>query len=357
MSDQYALWREGFKNPDAIERDPIGDIAVLISGFWRIEGAKTKPSYPCAIYVQETATGPLTIFQIGRRKPMNNLEHPKEWVDFIDGSWRKCLPVTKGDWAQALETGFWPIDNKPSRQMGEAEKLGIDVKPGDNRAPVDETISEQIAAAVAKADAIKDVSNDADARTANELADKLNVLFKLGDAERVKEKTPFDQGAKDVQAKWLPIITPATDARERLIGKDGLVKRWLRAEQKRIDDAAAEERRKRQAEVDAENERIRAENAARVAAQAEAGVPDEAPDLLPEVTAAPVEPVRAKAASTFGRSTGLRKVTRGKIIDIGKLLQALSTHKEMVEFAQTLATRAAKAGIELEGMEIETVME
>lgn len=343
----YALWFSELKTPTDPERrgDRSHDAAVL-SGFWRAVAAKTKPDYPVAIWAGDEGK---ILFQIGR-KLRNTIEHEAEWNDFAESTWLHCIAVRENDYHNAVLGGFWP-DGKPARQMDTAERMGIDVKSGDNRAPVDETIEEQIAAAVAKADAIVAVTSEADARVANELAEKLAVLFKMGDAERVKEKTPFDEGAKAVQAKWLPIINPATDARTRVIA---LTKAWLKAEQKRIDDAAAEERRKRQAEVDAENERIRAENAKRMEEADQSG---KDVDLQPEVAAAPVEAPKAKAASTYGRSTGLRKVTRAKIIDIEKLLIALATHKEMVEFAQTLANRAAKAGIPLDGMEIEETME
>lgn len=331
----YAYWRTELKSPGQSRDTADGDT----DGFWRAKAAKTKPDYPVAIWHD----GDDEVIKIGNKQIAGNMP---EGNDFRDGTWQHCIAVTKEQYDAAIETGFW-ADGKNSRKMSAEEKMGIDIAPGDNAAPIDETISDQISAAVAKADAIKSVKTEAEAKAANELADKLNTLFKLGDAERAKEKAPFDQGAKDVQARWLPIINPASEARERLVGRGGLVKQWLKAEQDRIDREDAEERRRQQEEAD----RIRRENEKAAAEAAEQGKPEPEPIAPPDPVPA-VEPQRARAGNTFGRATGLRKVVSAQIDDIEKVLLALKTHKEMIAMVQTLANRAAKAGIALDGMTI-----
>lgn len=344
MTDQrtlYRYWRVELAAPGS---QPRNEVEVPIDGFWRAVAAKSKADYPVAIWHD----GDDEVIKVGNKKFAGNMP---EGNDFRDGTWNHCQAVTQEVYQAALDTGFWP-DGKNARKMDDAEKMGIDVGSGDNAAPIEETIEEQIDAAVAKAQAITSIKTEDEARVANELAAKLKILFDLGDAARVQEKAPHDQAAKDVQAKWLPIIVPASDARERLVGKGGLVKRWLQAEQARIDEEARIERQR----IAAEAERIRQENEKAAAEATDKGEPAPAPVAAPDPAPA-AEPQRARAGSTFGRATGLRKVTRAKITDISKLLQALSAHKEMVEFAQTLANRAAKAGIPLDGMEIITDME
>ena len=339
MAQDWKFWSADLK-----EQQDHANLTDIGQGFWRQRSAKSKPDYPIAVWFEEDAP----VIKVG-----NSVKRgADELLVFLsEATWLNSIAVTHADYKSAMDSGFWS-DGKPARKMDEAERHGIDVSAGDNAAPVEETLAEQIATAVAKAEAITKISTEADAKAANELAEKLNVLFKLGDAERAKEKAPFDQGAKDVQARWLPIINPATEARERLVGKGGLVKRWLMEEQRKIDEAAAAERKR----IIDEGEAARRANEQAAAEAADKGVP--APEPIAAPAPAPAaEPPRARAGSSFGRATGLRKTVRANITDISKLLQALATHKEMLEFAQTLANRAAKAGIPLDGMEIVETME
>lgn len=340
MSDQnWTFWRSDLASPQ-----DHNNVTEPGSGFWRCRAAKTKPDWPIAIWWD----GVTPNVKVG-----NNLTTGDDaLLEFLSGStWLKATAVSHADYKQAIDTGKWP-DGKPARHMDEAEKHDISTEPGDNAAPIEETLAEQIAAAVEKAQAITKITNADEARAANELADKLAALFKTGDAKRAEEKRPHDEAAKAVQAKWLPIITPATDARERLVGRGGLVKQWLKAEQDRIDREHREEKERQRQEA----ERIRQENEKAAAEAAEQGKDAPAPIPQPEPETPAVAP-RAQAANSLGRATGLRKVTRAKITDMGKLLLALQDHREMREFAQTLANRAAKAGIPLDGMEIEETME
>lgn len=349
---QYAYWYselqaqlDGFvPTIDAPKKDQW-DEKASISGYWRVRAAKTKPDTSVMIYRPDPAVDSY-IYQVGRQQPRASADDEKAFYDFISSTFPHCSAVKRAEYDAAMtaDVGVWPSDGKDVWAKTVAEKL--DIQPGDNLATTEELIADRISTLVEKANAIERVTTADEARLANELSERLKVLFDEGDAARAKEKAPFDQGAKVVQDKWLPIIVPAKNARDRLVAPGGLVKQWLKAEDDRIRKEADDARRKRQAEIDAEN-------AAKAKEAEEKG--EEAPP--PVVLAEPVAPTRPKAASTFGRSTGLRKVTRAKITDIVKLVAALATHKEMVEFAQTLANRAAKAGITLDGMEIEETME
>lgn len=348
----YAVWQAAKRGTAA---DPQNDQAIC--GFWRIASAKTKPDTPVAIW----PVGDQQVAKIGRRDPVT--EGSKDWHDFIGWGWTKCVPVEKAEYDAAIANGEW-ADGKSSRQQSDEERLGVAAGEGDNAPPADELIEDQIKAAVESAQAITKVTSADEARKANELAERLQGLYRLGDAQRDKEKRPHDDAAKAVQARWLPIITPAETERKRLIA---VAKEWIKTEEARLAREAEAERRKKQAAIDAENERIREANR-KAAADAEARrieqlgnapigsepEPEPEPELEQEIAPAKVEVPKVQAASTFGRATGLRKVTRGTITDMAALAAALVAikHPELVELLQKLADRAAKAGVPLAGMEI-----
>jgi hypothetical protein len=391
MTGSYLLWKSELQTPTTEDRraDRPTDPQKL-SGFWRINAAKTKPDYPVAIWTEEGQGA--TIFQIGR-KIMNTVEHDTEWHEFVAGSWLDCTAVTKADWSQALDTKFWP-DGKPAMRMTDEEKMGIDVTPGDNNAPVSETLAEQIAALVEKAKAMPEPTTQAQADAATGILDKLRSLLRLAEAERVAEKEPHLEAGRAVDAKWSNIMSPAKDAGAEL---DARRKAYLRKEQQRLDDIAAEETRKRQEEArraaQAERERLqreaderaaeerrrRQEEAAAKAAEAaaandaaerqrledEAKAAEEAAANVqaeevaePEVEeVAPVEAERATAGTAYGRNSGLKKVKRGRITDMVAFLTANADNSDIKELAQKIANRLAKAGHAVAGMTIEEVRE
>jgi hypothetical protein len=399
MTPSYLLWKSEQATPTPPDRRADRPTEPhLLSGFWRIQAAKTKPDYPVAIWTEEGQSA--TIFQIGR-KIMNTVEHAIEWDEFAAGSWLDCVAVTKADWSQALETKFWG-DGKPSTRMTDEERLGIDIKPGDNNAPIEEALADQIAAAVEKAKATPEPTTQAEADAATGVVAKLRKLWKLADEARVVEKRPHDEAAAAVQTKWLAIMDPAKDEGAAL---DARRKAFLKKEQQRLDDIAAEENRKRQEEarraqqaererlqkeaderaaIEREQRRIAAEKAAeeariaqeaaaadaskkaeadRLAAEAEAAEKAAAEEVVAEVVEVAevaVETVtaeRATAGTAYGRNSGLKKVKRGKIVDMAAFLAANVDNAEIKELAQKIANRLAKAGVTLPGMEITEVME
>lgn len=359
-NEGWAQWRSELREPLALERrgDRPSEPARM-SGYWRKVGARTEFDEPIAIWTEDG----MDVIQFGFDDKAERWSAPaiinidgRRWTSFLQWSWIKCEAVEKADWSSAIDTGRWP-DGKASRRMDVAEKLGIDVEAGDNAAPVSEQIEDQINSAVDSAKKITEVKNAADARKANEMAERLNGLFNMGDAERDKQKRPHDDASKAVQAHWLPIINPAKDERTRVIR---LAKDWMRAEEQRLLAEAEMDRLAKQVAIDAENKRIADENAKRIADAQEQGTidqPDVEPELIAPLAPAAVEKPKVQATSTYGRASSLRTVKKAEITDIGKLLVSLSTHKEMVEFAQTLANRAAKAGITLDGMKIIEVRE
>lgn len=350
----YDLWNAELKNPvpesDRLERsvDPL-----MMSGFWRIEAAKTKADYPVAIWTGEGQTA--TMFKIGL-KLMNTEQNADKWQEFLDQTWPLCHAVPTPAYHAAMASGFW-ADGKPARKMTEEEKLGIDTKPGDNQAPVEETLAEQIAATVEKAEAMPEPKTQDEADAATGIVDKLRKLWKRADEERDREKRPHDEAAAAVQAKWKPIMEPAKIAGAAL---DERRKTYLRKEQARLDAIAAEETRKRQEAAKIEAQRIAdEENARRAAEAAEKGeTPTDvvkAEDIaMPEV--APVEAARATAGTAFGRNSGLKKKNVGTITDKDALIAALKDDADFTAYLQSRVDAAVRAKVTLPGVTVKEIL-
>jgi hypothetical protein len=77
----------------------------------------------------------------------------------------------------------------------------------------------------------------------------LSAAGKEGEKRRKAEKLPFDQGAAAVQAKWTPVLLPASEAIQK--AKDA-VEKFRKAEERRI--AAENAKREREAREKAEAE-------------------------------------------------------------------------------------------------------
>lgn len=402
VSDQYDVWRAEKANPTPPERrDDRPKDHALIGGYYRIESAKTKPDYPVLIWTADGETE--AIFQIGRKR-MRTDTHADEWQDFVNGAWLHCVAVDKAAWAAALETGFWPSDNKPARQMSTDEKLGISTEQsGGNDAPIEETLADQIEALADKLEKAKEPTTQAEADALTGDLDRMRALLKKATDVREDEYRPHKDAADAVSTKWATIMKPGQEA-----GKTAEAKRkaYLAKEQRRLDDIAAEERRKREEEArkaaQAERERLQAEadaraeeererrrveaeakakaaEEARIAAEADAAKKAEADRLAaeakaaeeaaanvqaevvaePEVVVEKVEAKRASAGTTFGRQSGLKKVKVGKIVNLSQMIAAMlfdesrGQDADLMEYLQGRADKAAKGGFPLPGTVIE----
>lgn len=324
----WRYWRAELANPGSLPRDT----AERIAGYWRIQSAKTKPDYPC--YVGYSPEGNV-FWAVGRERAKS--DKPDEWHDFMSWTFPKCVAITKDAYHAALETGFWP-DGKPVWKMTDEQKHGIDISSGDNAAPVDEALSDQIKALAEKINATPEPTTQDAANALSGLLDKMRALLKLAKAQFETEKEPFLEGGRAVDAKWRSIRAPGEEAG---IGGEARRKAFLKKEQARLDAEAAEERRKQQAIIDAENERIRQENAQRAAEAAEAGKA-EPEEIVPEIAAPAVEAPRATAGAAFGRNSGLKKVTVLDTLDAEALAFHFLETKD-VDFINYLTDRARKA--------------
>ncbi len=371
-ASQFALWKRERLNPMPVEdRQQRSTSADLMLGYWRIEGSRTKSDYPVAIS-QDDGQKSVTV-QIGRFQiPTTTEELGDEWDQFLTGSWLKCRAVTYEEWVRAMENGQWD-DGKAA---GKADEKAAATDEAGNAAPIEEQLRDEIAAL---AEVIEKQGEPKNQAAADKLAgdlDRMRVLLKDAEAERTKEKAPVIQQGKDIDARWSNVAGPGKAAYE---AGDSAKRTFLKKETERKRREAEEENRKREAAAAAERKRIADEEAERLrkiaadrAAEAEPG--EEAPPVpteeeiaaraaeVAEQSVAPVEHVvaeRVVAGSAYGTRRGLKKVTKGQIDDAEKFAVALVKikHGELMTLLQTLADRAAKAGLPQDGMTIITVEE
>lgn len=357
----YDLWLAELKTPTP-ETDRLGrpHEATLLSGFWRIEAAKTKPDHPVAIWTDEAGK---TFFQIGR-KLRNTTDHEDEWDDFAGSTWFHCAAAVESAYHQAVLTGFWP-DNKPARQMDAETKLDIipdtPVDQGGNSTESGPSYAMQIdnkmQAEIEKHKALGKVDTAEKATKAAAVLEAIRSLGKLGNARREADRAPHLAAAQAVQNVWLPILTPGSELVPVILKE---IDDYAKAERARLqaiaDEAARVERERLQAiaDEDARIERDRLQKLAddeaeKIGAVAEQVVVEaEQIDVVAEEVAAP------KVSTQFGRAVSKAKRRTGKITNRAKFITALNGQSDFSEWLQDKADKLARANLALDGMEIVT---
>lgn len=326
MPVSWKLWREELKAPSPEDnRHNRENDRLAITGYWRIDAARTKANYPVAIWTEAGKEDVATIFQIGNQV-RNTADHAEEWAEFQQKTWLSCVAVSRETWDIAMNTGFWPNaegdkrDPLMARKMTADERLGIDLGGGGNQAPTPEALLEMLDRVHAKVKATPAPTDQDEADAATGLLDLLRRLMQLTEIERKKAKQPHLDAADAVDATFNDQHrTPAGLAGKRLADERDA---WLTKEKARLqkiaDDEtarlrkiAADEAAARNAEAAAEAERKNAE----LAEQAKAmGMEAPAERVEPEhVEAAYVPPVAAPkvtAGSTTGRHVSAPKVAK-----------------------------------------------
>jgi hypothetical protein len=348
-----------------------------IVGFWRIEGARTKPDYPVAIWKQNDRI----LFKIGLGErdgqSLFSDADAQRVHEFQIGSWLKCVAVSEDTYHAAMKSGRWP-DEKPARQFSDDEKLGIDIIPpaadsegrgtnspdGEQIDQFHEQVTSKIQAELDKAEKLPfPIKTMQDAEAAAAIIEKLRGLGQKGEAQRKAEKQKWLDGAAAIDTKW-SLVKVASDKIKALVS---IVDTFKRAEQQRLD-------RERQAAEAAERERLRKEEEARLAAEvaaraAETPEGEELPDLPTAEDIArqaqenadalfaeqpKAEAPKVQVRTAHGRAVSKAKVKRGVITDKDGFIAAIKDQASFDEFLQTTADKLARAGTALNGMRIET---
>lgn len=386
MTDPWAYWKSEIVRVEAggppIPEDRHSDPAAIIQGYWRVEAAKTKHDWPVLLWREPNPdTNPEGLFSIqwgaGRPKVMTT----EEAEEFAATTFLKCRAVRRADWTLAAERGQWG-DGKISRPTSTEEKHDIipdtPANEGGNN-PVDEETGEEVdafwlqiksklslqadkASELGKVVTIKHggkpvpflkIESQADAVKAAAIRDAIREIGGMGEKKRKEEKKPHDDAAAAVQAKWVPVLEPASVIALALLNG---IDDWQAREKARLE---AEERERVRKET-AERLKREADEAAAVAAAAGQPAPtvptdDEIAAQAQQAAAeAPVEVAKPVVqGGVYSKAVGKAKTKVGTIVDAKAFVMALldAGDEELTEFLQKRANAAARAKIKVAGVE------
>lgn len=355
------------------QRQTITDPAALL-GYWRVMAAKTKTDWP--VHIELTDGGYTATFANGAAKPV-------DVDDFMQGTFLRLKAVRRIEFEGALSRGEWPSDGKraipqsdedrfdiiPDTPASQGGNMVIDEKTGEEVDAFWLQIKTKLAALIEKGKAIGKIDTLAKAEAAAGVRDDIRALGKLGEDKRKVEKKPFDDGADAVQAKWVPVLKPASDlAAELLTGIDAFQK----AEKARLEkierDRIAEETRQRLAREAEERRKQQEREAAERAKQAEAA--GEAPPPEPEIVVPTADEIEAQAqqaaaeapvevakpvvqGGAYSRATSKAKAQKGVIVDKAAFVAALlaADDPDLNACLQKRADQAARVKFKMPGVE------
>lgn len=311
----YEFWQAALENKQ--NSIPL-DVNTPLPGFYKAKKHKDAPWHPVAIWYE----GDDCIATDHK----GSIDVSKAWP------WCAKYPITEEDFRYFETNGRW---------QGE-------VTIGDNNPPSDiESLKHQIDEVIATAEQWLDgrtITTTADADKAAGFQQKLSALSKQADNERKEKKRPIIDAGKEIEATYKPLIEEPKGTIAKLKSS---ITVFLRAEQKKADEKARQEQIEAAKKI-AEAEKIKDDEEKKNLTAREEKIIKEAEVAV----AAPVQKAKVSAGSNTGRKVTLRKVTRGQIEDYEKLLLALKDREEIKTLVQTLANRAAKSGVELDGMKI-----
>lgn len=353
----YACWRAELKNPTPPDRRIDRPTAsAMICGFYRIEAARTKVSYPLAIFPQDGESGLKIIYKIGvgerDGQSLFSNEDGLKVHEFNNGTWFDAVAVTEAEYHKAMETGYWS-DGFMARRISETEKLDLipstPASEGGNAPKGDDMhaqIVAKIEALVEQAKPLFPITTMEKATSAASIVEKLTALGKKGKELFEVEKAPVRAEAERIDAKWFPVKT-ASDTIKSL---KTMIDSFTRAENARL---------KREADERAEAERKRLEDEARAAATQAGQEVDEAEvAAIAEqklAAAPPPEPEKVVVRGSLqGRAVSLPKRKVGRITDKAAFIAALDGQDDFNEWLAEKANKLARANVKLAGMEIET---
>lgn len=305
MTVSYQYWQDAL-------RGEWGDIheGDARAGFWRKRGKSMGRFLPVAIWPDES--GKLVAICDGKEVD------PAE----IFG-WCNQNPVSEANYRERVETGRWWDED-----AAVAESL--------SHAPENETqdeatlLRDQIAAALAGIHAYAKIEDETAASKAQGLRSRLLELHRDADARREKLVRPHLDAQNAVNKVWQPLVKEAKAGADTIRTALGAYE----TAQKRAREAAAEAIRKAE----------------------EAGQP---PPSLPEPPAlAPVpEPPKTQIKPAYGRAASKKTIKKAIITDYDRAVVALKSHPEMRELVVKLAQRAVTAGVQVDGVGFEEVID
>ncbi|MGH6791822.1 MAG: hypothetical protein ACRECF_03695 [Methyloceanibacter sp.] len=236
-------------------------------------------------------------------------------------------PVTEEAYRQAFDTGRWP-DDAPDVPRGIGDNLPEE--------PVDQIKAELEGESEIVEEFLKSpIMTQAQAEQVGPWVDRLRKTAQRADKLREEEKAPHWQACKDVDDKWRLPIAWATELAQKLkVHLTPFLQEQDRIRREAARKAAAEEAKLREEASKVKSEAAREDLERQAAAARQRTV------------------VENPSAGRVGAKVSLRHEKIPEITDYDALLLHLKDRPEIKEVVESLARRAAKAGIELPGMKI-----
>jgi bacterioferritin (cytochrome b1) len=316
MAD-YGWWQR------ALAGEKVGGPTLLVHdgdaqpGFWRRRESRGGPFRPVAIWEED---GKLVALDDGREAD------PAELWSFI------CrFAVSEEFYRQRVETGKWPDeDNAVAASL-------VPPPAGHNKPPTDplEVLRESIDTALKGVEDYSKVTSDEAAAKAQSLRSRLLELSGTAEKEREQRKRPHFEAGKAVDEAWQPLVKMAKAGADAI---RAAISAFETAQDKARKAAEAERQRLVQ---EAEKARLEAE-----AAGKPAPIPVQAPPP-------PVEPVKPQIRGAYGKAASKTVIKVAKVVDYDKAYLSLRTHPELKALIDQLAQRAVKAGVTVDGVEVE----
>lgn len=293
--------------------------------FWRDALAGLEPPIhvdqpqPGLYKARRLKGGPLLPVVIWQAKPDGRIvaQFNGESVD-PNKVWSYCAdkPVSKADHEHFKAHGRWP---------GEIEAPPI----GHNSL----SLADEIADAVEQAQAwlAKNVIADkVTADTCSNMRERLRRLAKKADDEREEKKRPHREAADAIQREYMPMVESAKGAAAALGNQ---LTKYL-------------------AEEDA---RVKAEHAAAAKAAHEKAAAERAEMDPIEALDAPLPqampPPKVQAGGQAGKKTGLKTVTKFRVVDMNAMFEAVKDDPQMAVLAGKIAFARMRAGVAVPGVE------
>ena len=316
--NRWAWWQAALQNPDGIGR---GELTVSEAqpeqGYYRVR-RKGGDWEPVAIFYPE-GSNQLVAYRDGREvSDVNGL-----WV------WACRNPVTFDAYERAMSGEGWADEPERAPTMG------------DNSGEADpfDAIKIELLGEVEQArEFIKEqITSKESADKAGIWATRIRNLRKRAKAEHQIEKRPHLEAGRAVDDKWREL----TDLAESVVDDlkkalEPYLREQRRIEQERARKAAEEAERQRRAAQQATDEEARIK-ALQAAQEAERNAQ-----------------AKSAQAGRTGAKVSIRIQKVGRVTDYQKAAATLveMKHPDMIKMIDTLASRAAKAGMPFAGMEI-----
>lgn len=179
--------------------------------------------------------------------------------------------------------------------------------------------------------------NDDNEEAVADYINQINACIKKTDECRKADKKPHDDAGKAVQKQYLPLATRLDKAKKYIGGK---LQAYLRQKQLRIDEE------RRQQEEEARRLREEADRKAVEAAPHDLDAQIEAEESqkqADQVARDAAKTENAKAASSLGKSIGLRTIYQAEITDLDECLAHYKGDPKIREVLQMLANADIRA--------------